>query len=53
MQHTSIMTAAAAIIAALLTAAQAQQTTFRDAGGRTIGTATRSSGGTMTLCVEC
>jgi YD repeat-containing protein len=31
------------------TAAHAQQTTFRDAGGRAIGTATRNSEGTTTF----
>ena len=30
----------------VVTAAQAQQTSFRDAGGRTVGTATRDSQGT-------
>ena len=33
----------------VVTAAQAQQTVFRDAGGRTVGTATRNSQGTTTV----
>ena len=43
---TEVKTLIAILLAIASTAAQAQQTTFRDAGGRTIGTATRDSQGT-------
>jgi hypothetical protein len=48
MKH--LLMIAAALLAALVTPAAAQnQTTFRDSGGRTIGTATRDSNGTTTF----
>lgn len=44
------LTIAAALTAAIVTAASAQnQTTFRDASGRTIGTVTTDSNGTKTF----
>ena len=43
---TEVKTLIAILFAIVATAAQAQQTTFRDAGGRTIGTATLDSQGT-------
>jgi hypothetical protein len=48
MKH--LLMIAATLLAALVTPAAAQnQTTFRDSGGRTIGTATRDSNGTTTF----
>jgi hypothetical protein len=48
-RYRSRMTWAAILLALAATAAQAQQRTFRDAGGRTIGTAARDGQGTVTF----
>ena len=45
----SILTIAALMLAAITAASAQNQTTFRDAGGRTTGTATRDSNGTTTF----
>jgi hypothetical protein len=45
----SILTIAALMLAAITAASAQNQTTFRDARGRTTGTATRDSNGTTTF----